>query len=223
MGEVKQVRVAPARNGIQIANTWRIWTQGNEFYAATRSATAISKISFHNNFNWQWRSGTGVQRLARPIPAAPGWFEAARVVFLVDSGVLVPIGQADSRTYLVETPLGHKLSVIICVSERPSVPFASAVAGSHPVLKATLRDGRRLFVVACSFPFTDADRELMAKFREGLRINYFVRPSEESTYAEGWYSDCSPATGNKIAIIPLGYDSLHQEPASKAGPSSDDA
>ena len=211
MPEDKQIRVAPVRGGVQIASTWRIWTQGNEFYAATRSVATISKISFHNNFNWQWRSGREVQRLARPILAAPGWFEAARIAFLVDPDVLVPKDQEDSRTRLIETPGGHKLSVIIWVSERSAIPFPRTTAGGQPLLKATLRDGRRLFVAANSLPFKEVDRELIAEFRAKLRIEYSERPSEDATYGEAWYSDCSPVTGNKIAIIPVGYDSVQQE------------
>ena len=211
MPEDKQVRVAPVRGGVQIASTWRIWTQGNEFYAATRSAATISKISFHNNFNWQWRAGRDVQRLARPTLAAPGWFEAVRIAFLVDTDVLVPKGQEDSRTRLIETPADHKLSLIIWVSERSAIAFPRTIAGGHPLLKATLRDGRRLFVAANSLPFKQIDRELIADFRAKLRIEYSERPSEEDVYGEAVYSDCSPVTGNKIAIIPVGYDSVQQD------------
>ena len=45
--ESKAIRIAPSRNQEPAASLWKVWAEGSEVYALSRSSGASTKISVH--------------------------------------------------------------------------------------------------------------------------------------------------------------------------------
>ncbi len=208
MGKKKTLRFAPSRNGIQISRTWRIWVQGNEFYAACRDSVNQAKISFHSGFNWQFRFGHGVSRLAHPLVLSGGWLHCLELSFLVDSNVLLPINQRGDKVDLINTPPNNKLLInLLLWPESHSFPRQLPPETVGAVIQEyKLRDGAILRVIARIMPINNFDRNLTLETRQGLKANYSKAPTAEETYVEANWQQFSAQTGNVIVIIPVGIE-----------------
>jgi hypothetical protein len=204
------VRVAPSRKGVQLASTWRIWTQGDEFYAAARHAAQIVKISFHRNFNWQIRAGGGVVRLAPPMNLSDNWMHVIEVSFLIDKNVLYPLEKKEPKVALIETPENEKLlvNIMLSSSSRRRVIQPPIEIGGDLLGHARLRSGKTLIMTKRVQALSDVDLGLMAEIQAKLRVNFTSVPNPQEVYVEANWSNFSPKTGNVVAIIPVSYGCL---------------
>lgn len=203
------VRIAPQRNAQQVTNAWRIFTQGNEFYAAPRNSAQIGKVSFHKNLNWQYRLGTVSHRLARPIALTEGWLHALEISFLIDQHVFLPLEQRENKVTLIETPANYKLLVNLLLSQgvrRVSLKPPPEIIGSILGFQR-LRSGATLLITSRILPISDADRALISEVRHKLNVNFTKHPSE-GVYIEMSWMSFDPKAGNVIAIIPTGYETI---------------
>jgi hypothetical protein len=212
MRKENALRVAPGRDGVQVANAWRFWAQGDEFYAAARDMAKLGKVSFHSRFNWQFRAGTVANRLAPPLSLSNSWLHALEIVFLVDRNVLLPLAQREDKVALIETPEGYKLLVDLLLSTGGRVPTSLPAEMVGNVQAAhRLRNGAQLLAVTRTLALTDADRALITETRAKLRVNFTQDPPTSGVYVEATWQTFSPTTGNAIGIVPVGYDSLARE------------
>jgi hypothetical protein len=214
MRKENALRIAPARDGAQVASAWRFWAQGDEFYAAARDTARLGKVSFHSRFNWQFRAGTLINRLAPPLSLSNNWLHALEIVFLVDHHTLLPLAQREEKVALVETPQGHKLRVDLLLSKDSRVPpslpreVVGTVQASH-----RLRNGAQLRAVTRTLALTDPDRAIIAETRANLRVNFAQDPPDSGVYVEARWQTFSAKSGNAIGIVPVGDDCLARDAA----------
>lgn len=208
MASSKVVRIAPSRGGRPVASAWRVWFQGDEFYAAARDVARHGKISFHKDFKWQYRLGALVQPLAAPTPLSERWLHALEIAFLVDEDAYLPPEQAERGVILVETPADHKCLVNILRHRDHHQRFVDPPAEVRGIVlhHFRLRAGHSIIVTGRTRPMDSDDRAVIAKVRSDLRFN--VERSGDIVYAEGMWQQFDARSGNAIAIVPVGPDSV---------------
>ena len=86
----RAIRIGPSVDGRLLASPWRIWAQGNEFYAAGMSTIDHGRVSFHSGGNWLYTMDRRTRKLARPIEMSSGWMLAAQIQFLSAPGEVPP-------------------------------------------------------------------------------------------------------------------------------------
>jgi hypothetical protein len=216
MRKQNALRVAPSRGGIPVANAWRFWAQGDEFYAAARDVAKLGKVSFHSNGNWQFRAGAALNRLAPASPLSNGWLLALQLVFLVDPDVMLPLDQREEGVRLLETPDGFKLLVDLLLSKGSSSvppPLPSEIGGAM-VAAHRLRNGTHLVATTRTMGLTAADQGFITDLRAKLRINFTGDPPASGFYAEATWQTFN-TEANLIGVIPVGQDSLAREPGQR--------
>jgi hypothetical protein len=114
--ESKAIRFAPSRNQEPSASFWKIWAEGSEVYASSRSPGGLIKISVHASGQIHQRlEGKLKQDLAPLMRLGTGpWFHAFELRFLLSDGALSPIGQRESlkkskKAHLIRAPEGSVL------------------------------------------------------------------------------------------------------------------
>lgn len=210
MKKTKVVRFAPSREGTLLASTWRLWVQGDGCYLAGRDTASIGKISFHRNFNWQYRVGSALHRLAPPLKRSDGWSHGVQLAFFVDDDVIRPFGVTDAPHLRFEIPCGHKGLVNILFSPRgigatARIPgdFGGTVLGQLP-----LRSGSAVVATATIAERTAQENAFVHETREKLRINLTEPPAPGEFFAEATWFNSNREAGNIVAVIPVGLDSV---------------
>lgn len=218
MAERKIARVAPARAGAQIANAWRFWSQGDEFYAAARNAHILGKISFHGNGNWQFQTGRMMMRLAPGLKLSGNWTHALQLVFLVGDGVFLPLEQREDGITLIEVTPGKKLFVDLVVSSNSNVqhPIPHEVPGT--LLKTlALRSGRVVKIIGRLADLTEQDFAKVAEVRANLRAGVSPSvPQQGEMYIEAALQSFHVGTGNVIQVVPVGAEVFFVTPSASA-------
>jgi hypothetical protein len=207
--------VAPVRNDKQIANMWRVWTQGDEIYLATRNATKIFKVSLHSGGNWFVHLGGGPrQNLGPSLPLSlPGWSHAVELSFLVGEDTLPPKNfvkvKPRSRALLVRTPSGSKLLVDVLLAPRGvgQVAHLPKEMNGTRLMNATLRDGTGVVVIGRVAAMTSADYAKIDEVRgpSGVQVHTDrpMTPGESVVEIFGVQPNVKGG-GNVIQIVPLG-------------------
>lgn len=217
MADRNILRIAPSRGGVQIANAWRFWSQGDEFYAAARNTAALGKISFHRNGNWQHRAATGMSRLSPGLRLSAGWLHVLELVYLIGADTLLPLDQREEAVILVDTPSFHKLLLDLLLSDSSR----QSHSGPPPEMRGTvlktlrLRSGKILLVIGRVMPFTSEDQAAIADMRAKLRINFSASPNANEVYAEASLHSFQQGAGNIVQVIPIGSESLAVEGSAK--------
>ena len=211
---LSSLSIGPNRNGVFVAKAWRIWSQGDEFYAAQRDGVSIAKVSFHSS---RWRFDCEDKRVELGAPLAlslPGWSLALQIKFLVRdnpmSSVLLKKIKPSGSAIGVETPPGSKLLVNILCAPQGTVltsPIPQDMDGVRFVA-LPLRTEGTVVVTAKLAPLDGHDIANIARV-SALRIHATVSdlhnhpPNVESIEAH------FKNTGNVIVVVPLAEDSLH--------------
>ena len=207
MAESKVLRVAPVRNGMQLATAWRIWTQGDEFYAAQKSSIGFSKISFHRNGNWQLAMGAHCLKLGPGMNFGHGWTLALQIAFLVDDGVSTPPHHQDDQFSEVVVGRSSRMNLNLMIAESAHV-FQRGLPISGALVKAfLLRSGRFLVVSSELYPLSDSNFTSIRNIRTQLEVN-LDSPPQEPFYVEAVSSAFEPAGANIISVIPVGDEVL---------------
>jgi hypothetical protein len=208
------IRIAPVRDGAQIANAWRFWSQGDEFYAAARDAVNFGKISFHRNGNWQLRTGTVMQRLAPGLKLTGGWIHALELVYLVGDGVLLPKSQCEENVMKVDVPGLSKLLIDLIISGSSRQPSHIPAEMRGTTLKVLgLRSGQTLMIIGRVMPFNKQDMLAIADMRAKLKVSYATNlPAEDDAYIEASMHSFRPGQGNIIQVIPVGTETFVVDP-----------
>lgn len=217
----KVLRLAPVRNGKQVASTWRIWTQGDECYLAMRHAVQSAKISLHRNHNWQLRIGHAVYRLVPSSGLPDNWVLPIQLAFFVDSDAFHPLQGKCGQSTAIDIPDGDKLIVNVLFApasgsddlDLPPQFWRNKVLGQLP-----LTSGRRVVVTAALFERTMQDDMDVKRIRANLKIKA-SKPRHSprgAIYAEAMELSRNVTTrggasgliANVAYIVPVGEDSL---------------
>jgi hypothetical protein len=215
--ETKAIRFAPGRNDKPLTAIWKVWAQGNEVYAATRSSGGSIHISVHESGQVHQRLGTKQkQDLAPVMPlASQGWLHAFEIRFLWSPGVFSPVGPRPSKNkdwLVVETPEGLVLhaNLIIGVSATAlDSPLPVELAG-QTLWRTRLPNGRIAVLVGRLLPLDEKNREHIRYFREELKPNVTVSSMPAVTYFEAHHILWSNG-GNIVLVIPMGDEAYRLE------------
>ena len=221
----KAIRVGPQNAaGEQLASAWRIWSQGDNFFAAPRNLAQFGKISFHPGYRWQHRIGNAMKPLPRPPELVAGWRLALRLSFLITENTLpVPL-DSDPKVRLVIVPTHHKLVVDLWLQSEPA-PFAGrlpqGVAGQE-VASIQLRAGRWLFASAFVASMSHSDAVLAAEQRAKIRAHFDDVPPKVF-FCEAMLLDYEEGNGNFVTIVPLGTEAIDVRPSVRTTTGTNDS
>jgi hypothetical protein len=205
----KIFRIAPSRKGVRIAGIWRFWQQGAEFYAASRSAIGVCKISFHRNGNCQVTIGHAIQKLTAIQSVSPDWQRIYSLQWGLSPDALIPRAGREEDVKLVDVPDGSKLQVnlLLSTSNEQVAPPVPREGGAF-LWRTELRDGRSILLHAITRPETRYERGEIDRRRREAPIIAVAAPKRGDTYAEITWFSSRPTTGNQGVIVPLGPESL---------------
>jgi hypothetical protein len=218
------IRIAPQRDGKQVANLWRIWAQGDELYLATRNTGKEMKVSLHSSGRWAMEGWNYKFDFGPPTQlSVAGWVHAIRLNFLVGNNPAEPINahpiKKSKPAILVETPVGHRLllDVLLGPSGTTAESHLPAEMNGQRLLNLILRNGSQIVVVARVGPMLPPELIRLTEVRKDLRtqMSYMPKPGK----AHGEYIELLSnvnGSGNVILIIPLGMDTFVVDESKKA-------
>jgi hypothetical protein len=200
--------IGPGRNGVFIAKPWRIWSQGDEFYAAQREEVKAIKVSFHGT-EWHLDAAQERSRLAAPLPLSmPGWSLALQLCFLAPNRTMVsPVlreTKRSSNVIGVETSAGRKLVVnLLCA------PADTKVTSHIPpeldgvrFMAMQLRSRGVVLVTASQLNFSNDDISLLRNLRCVELKGTATGPHTISANVEHVLADFT-SRGNVIRVVPF--------------------
>jgi hypothetical protein len=208
------VSIGPLRNGVFIAKLWRIWSRGDEFYAANRDAVPAAKVSFHSSGNWQLDVDQQRWMLGPPLALSlPGWSLALQLKFLVrDAPMESPVEKKfknDSNAIGAETPVGLKLLVNLLVA-----PVGTQLTSDVPpamdgvrILAMRLRSQGTVVVTASTLTLDVHDLALIDRVGSAKIGGTSGNPHKATLTAEFIEVNFKPS-GNVINVVPFAKDSF---------------
>ena len=217
--EGKAIRFAPGRNASPLTTFWKVWAEGNEVYALTRSFSGSMHISVHETGQVHYRLATKQKLEFAPVMPLEGgaWFHAFEIRFLWSAGAHSPVGQRESLRskmgYLLDTPEGFVFhaNLIIGASGTPLDSSLPVNLAGATLWRTRLRDGRIAVLIARLLPLDDVNRERIRYFREELGVHATFPTMPKTKYIELHSMHWSPEGGNVILVVPMGEEAFRSE------------
>lgn len=197
----------------------------------TRGPGVSAKVSVHASGQVHMRiEERESQRFAPPIALIEGrWAHALEIRFLLspDADLPPPVKLRNrDRAYAIDVPERHKLILNLLISISP-VPSDEALpkelsAGTRPIWRASLQDGRQALLAARIMPMKDQDDADIAFIRRKVnpRLNYHQKGPPNRHYLEVHNVAWSGDGGNIIAVVPMGKEAF-REPEEPSAVDSD--
>jgi hypothetical protein len=210
MSSRKAFRVAPSQDGVRPGSSWRFWRQGDEFYAGCREVIGVSKLSFHHDGNWQLRVGTAMEKLTLSRRVFDEWVHAISLQWLPWTRAFRPILSDKEKVTLIDVPEDSKLVVNLLLSlSKGDPPAPKPCEGGLILWSERLSDRRVLLLHVVTLPQTEQDRDEALRLRRKALITVKRIPEPGAFYSEiAWFAS-RPESGNTVALVPLGPDSLN--------------
>jgi hypothetical protein len=219
--ESKAIRFAPSRNQEPAAALWKIWAEGSEVYALSRSTAGLLKISVHASGQIHFRQQEKLKQDMAPLmPLGTGlWFHAFELRFLLSDGARSPIGQRESlkrnkKAYMIAVPDGlvlHANLIIGSAGTALDCPIPVEFTGGQTLWRTRLRDGRPAVLVVRLLKLDDQNREHIKYLREELRPTATFTAMPSSWYVEIHHLHWSLEGGNVVLVVPMGEESIRSE------------
>ena len=215
--EGKEIRFAPGRGGEPLTAFCRVWAQGNEVYAAARSAMGEMHLSVHASGQVHFRLAAKQKQDLAPLAVigVGPWLHAFEMRFLVSEDALRPIGQRESLkkkiAQLIRTPEGQYLYVNLLIGAK-GIPLNTepAISG-QTIWRTRLKDKRTAVLVGRFFDLSQENRDHLRHFREDGKITITLSGGGGSKYVEIYHVHWSTSGGNVINVIPLWEDFIRYE------------
>jgi len=218
--EGKAIRFAPGRDREPAASFWKIWAEGSEVYALSRSSAGLAKISIHASGQIHYRLGPKLnQDLAPLMRLGPGpWLHAFEIRFLLSQGANAPLRQRESlknkSAYVIPVPMGLVLYANLIVGAagtKPSSPLPAEFSGGKPLWRTNLRDGRPVILVGRMLELDSQNRDHIKYLRETLKPTVTFRSKPSEPYVELHHLHWSPRGGNVVQVVPMGDEAVRTE------------
>jgi hypothetical protein len=119
--EGKAIRFAPGRDNEPAASFWKIWAEGSEIYASSRSPNGLAKISVHASGQIHCRLERKLKHDMAPLMqlGSGPWLHAFELRFLLSDSAHSPFGERESlknkSSYLLDVPGGFLLHANLIV------------------------------------------------------------------------------------------------------------
>lgn len=207
----KAIRFAPSRDGHPAARIWKVWSEGSEVYALTRSSKGLAKISIHESGQIHLRlESKDKQLMAPPLSLANGlWLHGIELRFLLHSRANRPQEKlkAGAKALLLETPEDRVLVVNILVGAEGCSSDAAPpqeFGGASILWRSLLRNGRPAVLIARILPLDDQNKTALHNIWEEISptVNFDRKPS--GFYMEVMHAHWHPQNGNILLVIPMG-------------------
>lgn len=200
--EGKAIRFAPGQDGEPIARFWKVWAEGNEIYASSRSPQGLTRISVHASGQIHYRLRPKLkQDLAPLMQLGDGpWFHAFEIRFLLSQRANAPRRQRESlnkkTAYLISVPEGFVLYANLIVA-CADTPLSSTLPTEF------LPAGRALWRVRL--------RDHIKYLRETLKPTVTFSNMPRESYVEVHHPYWSPDGGNVVLVVPMGDEAARSE------------
>jgi hypothetical protein len=215
------IRFAPGRGGQPAATFWRVWAEGNEVYASSRTPGGSPKISVHASGKIHYRLEAKLKKdLADAMPfAGERWLHAVELRFLLSPGALPPLGEREGlenkAAYLIPVADGFFLCANLIIgaagaSADTSLP-AELVPGGQTLWRARLRDGRLAVLVARMLALDEQNMRAIRYIRNELKPNFSVPDAQHLGRVEILHLHWSPTGGNVVLVVPMGEEAFRLE------------
>jgi len=226
----KAIRFAPGRNNEPAASFWKVWSEGTEIYASSRSPGGSPKISVHASGQIHFRlEGKLKQDLAPLMPLGTGpWLHAFELRFLLSESASAPFRERESlknkSAFLIPVPSGFLLHANLILG-RTGIPHdcplpAELLPAGQALWRTRLRDGRPAVLVARMLEIDSNNRDHITRLREQLRPTVTFSGMPRRKYVELYSVHWSAEGGNVILAVPMGEEAFRSEkesaPASSA-------
>ena len=187
--EGKVIRFAPGQDQEPAASFWKVWVEGNEIYASSRSLGGSPKISVHASGQIHYRLEAKVKQDLAPLMqlGSGPWFHAFEIRFLQSPGANPPFRQRESlknkSAYLIPVPEGFILYanlIVGAVGTPLNCPLpAQFLPAGRPLWRTRLRDGRPAVLVARMLELDSQNRDHIKYLREELKptVTFSTMPS----------------------------------------------
>lgn len=219
--EGKAIRFAPSRNQEPAASFWKVWAEGSEVYALSRSPGGSPKLSVHASGQVHYRLEAKLKQNLAPLMqlGAGPWFHAFELRFLLSDGTFSPLRQREplknKSACLIQAPAGFVLyaNLIIGSAGTPldcPLPVEFAPAG-QTLWRTRLRDGRPAVLVARLLELDDQNRQHIKYLREELKPTATFSTMPTDKYVEICHLHWSPEGGNVLLVAPMGEEACRSE------------
>ena len=213
------IRFAPGRNNEPLTAHWKVWAQGSEVYATTRTFLGSMHVSVHEFGQVHYRlAAKQKQEFAAFMPLhGSAWFHALEIRFLWSAGAFSPVRHRESlksrMSYLLDTPEGFVLyaNLIIGATGTPLDSSLPVNLIGQTLWRTRLRDGRIAVLIARLLPLDDLNRERIRYFRQELGVHVTFATMPKTKYFELHDMHRSPEGGNVILVIPMGEEAFRSE------------
>ena len=230
--EAKAIRFAPGQDQTPAASFWKVWTEGNEMYALSRSSAGVAKISVHASGQIHYRLGPKLKQDLAPLMrlGLGPWFHAFEIRFLLSPGGNAPLRQRESlknkSAYLISVPKGFVLYanlLVGAVGTPLSCPVPDEFGGGKAVWRTRLRDGRPAILMVRVLELDRQNRDLIKYFREELKVRVTLSgaPAEPEAYVELFNVHWSPNGGNVVLVVPMGDEIFYEQETTPDEPALD--
>lgn len=219
--EGKAVRFAPSREQQPVASFWKVWAEGNEIYASSRSPGGSPRISVHASGQIHYRLEAKLKQDLAPLTqlGSGPWFHAFEIRFLQSQGANAPFRQRESlrnkSAYLIPVPEGFILyaNLIVGAAGTPLnclLPPEFLPAG-QALWRTQLRDGRPAVLVARMLELDSQNRDHIKYLREELKPTVTFSSVPNGRYVELFHLHWSPGGGNVVLVVPMGDEAFRSE------------
>ncbi len=216
--ESKAIRFAPARDEKPVSSFWRVWAEGSNVYAFSRTSARELHISVHESGQIHFRQGHKLKQDLTPLTqiGSGPWFHGFELRFLVSQGNLSPPNKPlkkKDKAYLISIPDEYYLcaDLIIASPGTPlDYPLPVEFPGGQPIWRTQLKDPRPAVLVGRVLKLDDENRAHIRYFREELKPTVTFNAMPNSKYAELYNLHWSKG-GNVVFIVPMGEEAFRSE------------
>lgn len=220
--EGKAFRFAPARDQRPLTTFWKVWSEGNEVYLASRNNAGNQHISVHQSGAIHYRMGVKQKQDLAPLMRLPSgrWQHAVELRFLVSEGALPPLNELKSlknrNAHVLAVPESFVLHVnlLICDASstlEPPLPPEFMPAGEL-LWRSRLRDGRTAALIGRALLESDENAAHVRYIRSELRPTVtFERSGSGDRRVEIYHLHWSASGGNVVLIVPMGGEAFRSD------------
>lgn len=220
--EGKAFRFGPGRDLEPAASIWKVWAEGSEVYASSRSPGGSPKVSVHASGQVHYRLDTKLKLDLSPVMqlGSGPWLHAFELRFLLSDGAILPFGERESlkkrAAYLMPVPDGFTLHANLIIGPTGATMDLPLPAEFQPAGQALwrtrLRDGRLVLLVGRMLETDSQNRDHIEYIRSDLKptITFGQMPSGRK-YVEVFHVHWSPGGGNVVLAIPMGAEAFRSD------------
>jgi len=217
--EAKAFRFAPARDQRPLTTFWKVWSEGDEVYLASRSLAGNQHISVHQSGAIHYRMGVKQKQDLAPLMRLPSgqWQHAIELRFLVSRGALPPLNELkslkDRKAHVISVPENFVLHVNLLIGDASPNPAPVLPPEFMPAAgllwKSRLRDGRNAALIGRVLLESEENAAHVRYIRSELKPTVTLeRSGSGNKHVEIYHLHWSASGGNVVLVVPMGDEAF---------------